>query len=106
MKSNNLLFVLLPVVFFLGFLGGMYWQTLMIRSAMRSVPRSPAEVQAPSVIVQSAPPSSAEEGLSQALEDPDFRRVHDFLMRDNPIQMNLEIPEKTESTNGCVEVRK
>ncbi|MDR0869392.1 MAG: hypothetical protein LBN39_01220 [Planctomycetaceae bacterium] len=34
-------------------------------------------------------PEKKEEEMSEALKDPDFRRVHDFLERENPMQMNL-----------------
>ena len=37
-----------------------------------------------------AGPSDEEKAISQALEDPDFKRVHDFLTRENPIQMNID----------------
>ena len=36
--------------------------------------------------------------MEEALKDPDFKRVHDHLMRENPIQMTLpEVHENVES---------
>lgn len=33
---------------------------------------------------------SADEQIGKALEDPDFKRLHDFLQRETPMQMKLE----------------
>ncbi len=103
MKYHCLWAALLPLLFFLGFLSGTLWQTLMIRNMLQSVFLQPpvVETQPRSVPdaadqVKMQPQTSDEEKMEKALEDPDFKRVHDFLMRENPIQMDLTSPHNSE----------
>ncbi|MDR2116920.1 MAG: hypothetical protein LBP87_11130 [Planctomycetaceae bacterium] len=108
MKHNTLLVILLFVVFFIGFLSGSLWQTLLQNQLRISTEPSVSPI-APSVntnvtennnIKNINPPTpqqltETEEGqIIQALTDPDFKRVHDFLIRESPMQMNLEKTDK------------
>jgi hypothetical protein len=100
MKRSILLIILLFMVFFIGFLSGSFWQVfLQNRLQVSAEPSvvSPAEIKnigtenndtvTPSKLTE-------EERVMQALTDPDFKRVHDFLIRESPIQMNLENENK------------
>jgi cytoskeletal protein RodZ len=100
MKQKISWVAVLLVVFFIGFLSGSLWQTL--QQNLRSIPvelsvtLKPEETEKNKGVEISSPDNKLqktmmeEEKMSRALSDPDFKRVHDFLIRDKPIQMNLD----------------
>ncbi len=110
MKNHFLLPLLFPLIYLLGFLSGSCWQTLMFRGVLQWTPPNATiqERQSESVAsglqhqsrqqngAETLKPAPArpitEQSLEAALEDPDFKRVHDFLTRENPMQMNLDPP--------------
>ncbi|MDR3196974.1 MAG: hypothetical protein LBU34_03805 [Planctomycetaceae bacterium] len=106
MKQNTLLVILLFIVFFIGFLSGSLWQTLLQNQLRIVTEPSVAPVVSPASTVvmentntknmDTATPQklTEDEQVTQALTDPDFKRVHDFLIREYPIQMNLENKDK------------
>jgi hypothetical protein len=99
MKRNIILLVLLFTVFFIGFLSGSFWQALLqsrLQVFVEPPVASPAKINETKNIgtenIDSVTSSklTEDEQVTQALTDPDFKRVHDFLIRESPIQMNLE----------------
>lgn len=72
--------VVLAGVFFLGFLCG------LSRQRPENISSAPVSI----VLVEPKDDelSEKERQMAEALNDPDFRRVHDHLMRDRPVQMN------------------
>ncbi len=86
MGKPLVLFPLLLGVFVFGFVAGVAWQ----RSEAPSVVAEPvisAEYRLNNA--ETLDVSEAETRINKALEDPDFKRVHDLLSRENPIQMNI-----------------
>ncbi|MDR1142262.1 MAG: hypothetical protein LBL62_11255 [Planctomycetaceae bacterium] len=100
MKQNTLLVVLLFTVFFIGFLSGSLWQTLLQNRLQVSVEppvASSADTKnSDTKNTGTVTPQklTEEEQITHALTDQDFKRVHDFLIRESPIQMNLENKNK------------
>ncbi|MDR2438047.1 MAG: hypothetical protein LBE12_01580 [Planctomycetaceae bacterium] len=116
MKHSIVLVIFLFIVFFVGFLSGSLWQALL-QNRLQMLPQLPMTSVVPPTKPTniSVPPNSGvkedaenikgrntvtspklteEEQITQALTDPDFKRVHDFLIRESPIQMNLENKDK------------
>jgi hypothetical protein len=100
MKRNTLFIVLLFPVFFIGFLSGSFWQALL-QSRLQVSAELPVSSHAETKDIGTenigtVTPSqlTEEEQVTQALTDPDFKRVHDFLIRESPMQMNLENKNK------------
>ncbi|MDR2755043.1 MAG: hypothetical protein LBC20_04995 [Planctomycetaceae bacterium] len=110
MKHQILLVILLFIVFFIGFLSGSLWQVLL-QNKLQIIPQPPVTpVALPTNMsvtkndnikeeikdFDTVTPQklTEEEQVTQALTDPDFKRVHDFLIRESPIQMNLENKDK------------
>ncbi|MDR1963784.1 MAG: hypothetical protein LBQ50_08390 [Planctomycetaceae bacterium] len=95
MRQTIMLIIVFFVVFFIGFLSGSFWQTLLqnqrqvlvIDSSVAPVTSPTAETVKPNKLTE-------EEQITQALTDSDFKRVHDFLIRESPMQMNLEKENK------------
>ena len=100
MKQNTLLIVLLFTVFFIGFLSGSFWQTMLqYRLQIADEPPIAASADIKRIGTENTntvTPSqlTEEEQITQALTDPDFKRVHEFLIRESPMQMNLENKNK------------
>jgi hypothetical protein len=88
MKPKILFVVILFAVFFAGFLSGSLWQTLLQNLRQVSIEQSVHPI---TEAAEKMPPTLLpdEEKISQALTDPDFKRVHDYLMREKPIQMKI-----------------
>jgi hypothetical protein len=89
---------LLLAIFFFGFLSGSLWQTL--QQNLQPISVAPPIPLQPETVTMKIPDSNKqetkkteEEKMSQALTDPDFKRVHDFLMLEKPIQMKLGQPK-------------
>lgn len=80
--------ILVLLVFLSGFsfLGGFFFGR-----SRQSEPVSSAQVSVVSVETEDDDLSEEERRMAEALNDPDFRRVHDHLMRDKPIQMNVPV---------------
>ena len=78
MYKRFFLFLSFVLVFALGFVAGTRW-------------RSPSLPPAPTLSIP-----DDETRIAKALEDPDFKRIHDRLTRERPMQ--LKIPELHEST--------
>ncbi|MDR0336196.1 MAG: hypothetical protein LBI18_03800 [Planctomycetaceae bacterium] len=99
MKQHILLLILIFVVFFIGFLSGSFWQVFLqsqLRVAVEQPIVLPAEtknIASDNIGTGTTSKSTEEERVIQALTDPDFKRVHDFLIRESPMQMNLESKE-------------
>ncbi|MDR0706008.1 MAG: hypothetical protein LBF88_13630 [Planctomycetaceae bacterium] len=98
MKHNIILIILLFTVFFIGFLSGSFWQALLqsrLQVSAELPAASSAETKNKNIGTENIDPVTPsqlteEEQTTQALTDPDFKRVHDFLIRESPMQMNLE----------------
>lgn len=71
----------------LAVLVGVFCLGLFCGRSHKPVPSAP--VSAVSVEPGDGELSEAERRMAKALDDPEFRRVHDHLMRDNPVQLNV-----------------
>lgn len=97
-----LVLFLLFIVFFLGFLTGARWQAdrpILVSLPQKTVKQDRLGETVKNNVVQKhsvsekkekkSELSDEERQITKALEDPDFKRLHDHLMRQNPIQMNI-----------------
>jgi len=90
MDKRFVLFLSFGLVFVSGFSAGVLWRSSFQPSAPSLLPA----VSCLSSTMPSADVIGLEAQIAKALEDPDFKRIHDYLNRENPIQ--LEIPTKPE----------
>lgn len=86
-------FITLVFVFFAAFYCGIYWQksSTSIEKLPQPVVKQEVKTVQPAAEPKKAEENNDEQQIAEALNDPDFRRVHDFLERENPMQMNLQI---------------
>ena len=86
MDKRLILFLSFCLAFALGFVAGTFWSSIPAPSSTsQSVTMPP---------VDTLDLTDMEARIAQALEDPDFKRVHDHLSREMPMQMDL--PTKPE----------
>ncbi len=99
MNKRFILFFSFVLVFVFGFALGAFWRSFVDHSSVsarenvRVTPSNALSVPSSETIEL----SEAEARISKALEDPDFKRVHDLLQRERPVQMNLSTKEESEA---------
>ena len=77
-------------------MSGSYWQAMLFRASQPAIVQETVR-EIESALEIPSPPTTEEEKLAAAMEDPDFKRVHDFLARENPMQMNLDAPKSSKT---------
>jgi len=92
MGKRLVLFLSFSLVFGLGFVAGTLWRsTTVVPSTATSGDLS---TETNDDLWSQFPFTEAQ--IAQALEDPDFKRVHDYLNREQPVQLNVpNIREET-----------
>lgn len=102
MLRTFLTILLLGSVFGLGLFGGVLWQARYgERPEQTSPPTDPAPSPKTPETTENEEENLTEEErrIAEALEDPEFKRLHDHLMREQSLKMNIPtLPRQKEST--------
>lgn len=91
-KITFLYIATLVLVFFFGFFCGIRYEQVkspdQADSGVAPAIRTESKTDPENVEL-----SEEERRILKALEDPEFKKIHDLLIRENPIQMDLALPE-------------